>query len=361
MLHKHISLIICLLLSLMTQAKGTTRWLESEHDFGTIHEEDGKVSCVMRLLNDSDSSLIIMSVRTSCGCTATDYDRKPIAPGDTASIRITYNPFNRPGQFEKNIFVYTNGHPRRTSVSIRGNVIAKPETLDERYPVAAGTLRMSGANIPLGELKRNRTRSSYITTYNASTTDTLIVSLQNVPPHIKAAAAPDTLSPGMTGAVTVNVDAAQSPFWGLNTDTLTIMSEPISRSEIAVAGMTHIYVMAQILDDFTALTPKQRQNAPHISLSTDKLVFTPEQTTATLTVTNTGHDTLELRRLWTAAPGIKIACKRTRLKHGKNTNVTISVDPTDMRQPVLNTRMTIISNDPDQQTTAVRLVGDFKQ
>lgn len=356
---RHICLMALVCATLMAHADGIVRWLEMQHDFGTIHEQDGKVSCTMRLVNDGDSELIITQVRTSCGCTAAGYDKAPIAPGDTARITVTYDPVARPGEFNKDVFVYTNGSPRRSSVSIHGTVIAQPETLNEFYPVAAGAMRMTGASVPLGELTKGRKRSSYLTTVNTSTTDTLLVSVKGSQPHIKAAAAPDTLPPGKVGAVTVFFDTRLAPQWGLNIDTVTVITEPLHPSATAVAGTANVCVMAQVLDDFTQLTDKQRAEAPIIEVSTNKLMFTRDVLTATLTVTNAGQKPLELRRVWTAEHGITICCDKTRVKHGKTATVTVTVDPSQLSQHLLNGRMTIVSNDPTRQSLAVRLVGEL--
>lgn len=356
---RHICLMTLVCAALMAHADGIVRWLEMEHDFGTIHEEDGKVSCTMRLVNDGDSELIITQVRTSCGCTAAGYDKAPIAPGDTASIRITYDPVARPGEFHKDVFIYTNGMPRRSGVSIHGTVIAQPETLSEFYPVAAGAMRMTGASVPLGELTKGRKRSSYLTTLNTSTTDTLLVSVQGTKPYVKAAAAPDTLPPGKVGAVTVFFDTRLAPLWGLNIDTLTVITEPLHPSATALAGTANVYVMAQVLDDFTQLSDKQRGDAPGIEVSTDKLMFAPDALTATVTVTNIGKKPLELRRLWTAEPGVNIHCDKTRVKHGKTATVTVTVDPSQLSRRLLNGQMTIVSNDPARQSIAIRLVGEL--
>lgn len=357
---RHIALLLLTLAVAVGYAQGEVHWLETEHDFGVIHEEDGKVLCSMRMVNTGDSALFITHVRTSCGCTASDYDKDPIAPGDTTTIRITYDPTARPGEFVKNVFVYTNGNPRRSNLEIRGKVIAQPTTLSEFYPVAVGALRMTNASIPLGELTRDRKRSSYLTVLNSSNTDTLLVSVLGSKSHIKAAAAPDTLPPGTVGAVTVFFDSSKAPLWGLNTDTLTVMSEALHPSATALAGMTHIQVMAQVLDDFSKLSEKARQQAPVIEVSTDKLMFSAQESTATLTISNTGKQPLELRRVWTAEPGVTIACDRTKVKHGKSATVTVTIDPAAMGKTLLNSRLTIVSNDPARQSTHVRLVGEFK-
>lgn len=356
---RHICLMALVCATLLAHADGIVRWLEMRHDFGTIHEEDGKVSCTMRLVNDGDSELIITQVRTSCGCTAAGYDKAPIAPGDTARITVTYDPVARPGEFNKDVFVYTNGSPRRSGVSIHGTVIAQPETLSEFYPVAAGAMRMTGASVPLGELTKGRKRSSYLTTVNTSTSDTLLVSVKGSQPHLKAAAAPDTLPPGKVGAVTVFFDTRLAPQWGLNIDTVTVITEPLHPSATAVAGTANVYVMAQVLDDFTQLTDKQRAEAPIIEVSTDKLTFARDTLTASLTVTNAGQKPLELRRVWTAEPGITICCDKTRVKRGKSATVTVTVDPSQLSQHLLNGRMTIMSNDPTRQSLIVRLVGEL--
>lgn len=359
MMRRYIATLLVACTMLMCFGQGEVHWLEMEHDFGTIHEEDGKVSCSMRLVNTGDSALLITHVRTSCGCTASDYDKSPIAPGDTSSIRITYDPTARPGEFVKNVFVYTDGNPRRSSLEIRGKVIAQPTTLSEFYPVTVGALRMTNASIPLGELTRDRKRSSYLTVLNSSTTDTLLVSVLGSKPHIKAAATPDTLPPGAVGAVTVFFDSSKAPLWGLNTDTLTVMSEALRPSATALAGMTHIQVMAQVLDDFSKLSEKARQQAPVIEVSTDKLMFTAQEPTATFTITNTGRQPLELRRIWTAEPGIAIVCDHTKVKSGKQATVTVTIDPNALGKTLLNSRLTIVSNAPQQQSCHVRLVGEL--
>ena len=94
-------------------------------------------------------------------------------------------------------------------------------------------------------------------------------------------------------------------------------------------------------------------------MSTDKLLFYAQEPTATFTVTNTGKQPLELRRLWTAEPGVTITCDRTKVKRGKNATVTVTVDPSQLGKTLLNGRLTIVSNAPAQQSTPVRLVGEF--
>ncbi len=352
---KRLCLILCLLsLSLTSWGGPVIRWLSEVHDFGLIREDDGKVSCTFRLVNVGDTALIITSVRTSCGCTASEFDRAPIAVGDTSSVTVTYNPARRPGSFSKEIFVFTNAKPNRSMLKICGNVLAGEETLTNRYPVAIGELRLESASMPMGEVKRGKSRNAYINALNNSA-DTLIVRFDDAPEHLRPRAIPDTIAPGMSPVLSVHFLSDLAPQWGLNIDTLRLSVAPIGGP--AVTG--EVFTMAQVVDDFQKLTDEQRASAPHIGVSTELLNdFTRQRDgtlKATLTVTNTGRNELEIRRLWCPEAGVSATAERQSLKRGKKTVVTVTVDPARVETDLLNTQLTIITNDPDNSDKTIRL------
>lgn len=96
------------------------------HDFGNINENGGKATTEFVFHNTGDAPLVIISVTTSCGCTKPDYPKRPVAPGDSAAIKVAYNPKGRPGEFSKVIKVTTND-PSHEVVKLRitGVVIPK--------------------------------------------------------------------------------------------------------------------------------------------------------------------------------------------------------------------------------------------
>lgn len=97
---------------------------EKSHDFGTIKEADGPVSCSFKFENTGDKPLVIINVNASCGCTRPDYPKEPIRPGKKGEIKVTYNPAGRPGEFTKDVKVRTNGS-KRPILKITGIVIPK--------------------------------------------------------------------------------------------------------------------------------------------------------------------------------------------------------------------------------------------
>ena len=95
------------------------------HDFGTIKEEKGPVSCTFEFTNTGDKPLLIIDATASCGCTRPEYPSKPIKPGKKGKIKVTYSPIGRLGAFKKTVKIKTNGRERTTVLRIEGTVIPK--------------------------------------------------------------------------------------------------------------------------------------------------------------------------------------------------------------------------------------------
>ena len=97
-------------------------WKEDSHNFGDI--EKGKpVSHEFSFKNTTKQTILITNVKASCGCTATNYTKTPIKPGESATVTATYNAAN-PGSFSKNVTVTTNDSDVNKILSIKGKVIA---------------------------------------------------------------------------------------------------------------------------------------------------------------------------------------------------------------------------------------------
>lgn len=101
---------------------------ERSHDFGTVQEKNGPVSHTFRFTNTGDAPLVIISAKTSCGCTRPTFPKQPVKPGESSEITVTYNPEGRPGEFDKTITVRTNvkGKGRKVTLRLLGTVVPRP-------------------------------------------------------------------------------------------------------------------------------------------------------------------------------------------------------------------------------------------
>jgi hypothetical protein len=95
---------------------------KSIYDFGTIKQDDGNVSTVFTIINNTNAPILLTNVTATCGCTTPNWTKEPIEPGKTGQVTVTYSPKGRPGPFEKVVTITTSGEPEKLSVRIKGIV-----------------------------------------------------------------------------------------------------------------------------------------------------------------------------------------------------------------------------------------------
>jgi hypothetical protein len=97
-------------------------WDRTEYDFGKI-EQGVPQSTIFTLTNLADAPMLLTKVKGSCGCTATDYEKGPIAPGKSTTIKATFNA-KSVGTFSKTITVQTNLQDDPMILTIKGQVLS---------------------------------------------------------------------------------------------------------------------------------------------------------------------------------------------------------------------------------------------
>lgn len=329
------------------------QWLTPDYDFGAIAEADGVAQGQLRFVNTGDSPVAVTGVHTSCGCTTAKVPRGEIAPGDTAYIAVNYDPTGRPGKFEKKVTVTFSDDLPKASLRIHGVVIGTTKTLQRRYPVDAGPMKLNNSVVPFGDVKKSGAKSDFVEIYNASR-DTLRPIWSGLPDYISVAPMDGAVAPGQQMVFNLMFSGYRCPQYGLVTDSIFIAPD-------ANTAPTKIDVVGIVNEDFSRLTPGQRQNAPVIKIDADRLDFgdyNPSQPgTLSFTITNTGKDPLLLRRVYTIDKGVSIKVDNTKIKKGKHATVKVTLHPDELPDGILNARISIISNDPDNANISVKAIG----
>lgn len=96
-------------------------WKSEQIDLGEIPQNKPK-EVDFEFKNTGKTTVIITNVKASCGCTATDYTKTPVQPGETAKVKATYNAAAK-GAFSKTITVTTNAEDAPKVLSFKGTVI----------------------------------------------------------------------------------------------------------------------------------------------------------------------------------------------------------------------------------------------
>ena len=330
-------------------------------DFGNIKEESGKASGKFEFTNTGDQDLLLTSVKPGCGCTAADYTRTPVAPGGRGFITATYDPYNRPGSFNKNIKVTTNeekftdgSNAAPHSIFIKGNVEKRAPSKFEvaGYKNGTGNIRIKDNNTKF-ELLHNEYRSFTIQVMNFSEKESTFEPINL--PHFISMDKIKSLKAGEEVEITFKYDAAKRGEFGSYRDVITIQTQDSIEPKIS------LFIDAMIKEDFSKLTPKQLQDAPKSHLDSLTLNFGKvgknENPVLEIKLYNNGKNPLVIRQLKSSNSVFTVVSDKNEVAKGEFATVTVTLTSRN-RRGKQNATIEIITNDPANSHIIITATGD---
>ena len=113
------------LASLDTVNYTVIQWEDTVKDFGSINEGDS-VRLLYKFSNGGDKPLLLMSVKTSCGCTVARFPQNALFPGEGGEIEVVFNSNGHPGPVLKSVTVVANTSNNALHIMVlKGNVLPK--------------------------------------------------------------------------------------------------------------------------------------------------------------------------------------------------------------------------------------------
>jgi hypothetical protein len=97
------------------------KWQETTHNFGDI-KKGVPVTNDFTFVNTTSETIVISNVKASCGCTATNYTKTPIKPGETGFVSAKFNAAAA-GPFSKTVRVNFNEGEKPVTLVIKGKVV----------------------------------------------------------------------------------------------------------------------------------------------------------------------------------------------------------------------------------------------
>jgi hypothetical protein len=332
-------------------------------DFGTIKEEGGKASRKFEFTNTGDKDLLLVSVKPGCGCTAADYTKTAVAPGQKGFIQATYDPYNRPGNFHKNIKVTTNEEKFTDASSesphviyIKGNVEKRAPTKYETagYKNGIGNVRIMDNTVKL-DILNTESKTFTIQAKNFLDKESTFEPT-NMPNYITTDKT--NLMAGEEKTITFKYDAVKRGEIGAFRDIITIQTKDSIEPKIT------LFVESTVMEDFSKLTAKQLQEAPKAGIDTLLLDFgkVEKNSSPTLQVKlhNTGKNPLIIRQVKSSNTIFNAVFDKMEVPKGGFATLAVTLTSRN-RRGSQNTQIEIVTNDPTNATMLLNCKGDISQ
>lgn len=354
--HRFLTAALLLLMGMTAgaQTKAEIVFETIEHDFGKIKEDAGPADFNFNFKNPGTVPLVISAVNASCGCTTPEWSKEPILPGKSGFIKVSYNPAGRPGSFNKTVTVVANTPAGSQILKISGDVVPKTLTVAQQYPIELGKIRMLNNNLSLVRIKNNEQKTDSLKFINTSGSKVQI-GFKGVPAHLTVKAVPANVEPNATGYFIVTFDGSKIPELGFQ----------MSRVYLTFNGEENynygVNVSATVEEDFSKLSKNELQNAPVIDFNQRVFDFGEikegKKVEYAFKILNKGKSDLQIRSV-KASCGCTAANPTTNvIKPGTDTDLKVIFD-SNGKLGLQNKTITIISNDPNQSTTILRISGN---
>ncbi len=323
------------------------------YDFGTVKETDGPVTCTVKYRNISDRPYFIDFVTTSCGCTTPSYDKAPLMPGREATLRIVYDPADRPGYFKKEIYLVSNGRKSTDIVSITGTVTGRPRTVADDYPVVftPSGLRGSSNSVYFGNIPVSYRHTKTIELYNPTAKT---IRTEAVSDGVCSVTAPSSIAPGAKGQILITYDLKSRKTYGPFKARIELKTDGTAVATIRADGVA--------TPDFTSLTPEERRVTPRADLSEAFRYFGEvsrgKVLTHRFTITNGGARTLNIESITCSSSQISCQSSADDIEPGENATLTVKLVPAGAGR--LSEEVTVVTNDPTGPVIRLRAVANVK-
>jgi hypothetical protein len=351
-----LTIVLCLpFVNFAQPAKSRIAFEKLQHNFGTFKEELGSQTVSFNFKNDGAVPLILNNVQASCGCTTPEWTREPVAPGSKGVIKVSYDPRNRPGVFNKTIRVTSNAENADVVLTILGDVTPRARTIEEDYPNEIGPLRAKTNHLAFPQIKENELKKDSVEIVNNSD-QPVQLSFKTPPPHLTATIKPAKLAPKQKGYIVVTFDASKIKAYGfvMHRMYLNIDGQDDYKNSIAVS--------TTLEEDFSKLTADQLKNAPVVTYDMESFDFGDIKPNSknehTFNLKNTGKMDLIIRDVKSSCGCTAVSPSKNIVASGESVPLKVVFDTTG-KSGRQNKTITVITNDPKNPTTVLRIASNI--
>ncbi len=108
--------------SAVLQAQAKLEVQENKKSFGKVLKGQ-KVSLLYLVKNNGNQPLIFEKAEVSCDCTSAAYPKAPLLPGDTVTVKVTFETRSAIGRQDRVVFLHSNDPASPAKLRFKGIVV----------------------------------------------------------------------------------------------------------------------------------------------------------------------------------------------------------------------------------------------
>lgn len=237
---------------------------------------------------------------------------------------------------------------------IKGNVTPREKTLEELYPRKIGELRAKTNHIAFTKITQNEVKTETLELINPTDKD-VPFKLKPAPAHLTVKTSTDVVEPKEKVTVTVTYDASKKNMYGFAMERLYLDIDGKSDYRNAIS------ISATIEEDFSALTPEELANSPIVTFDEKTYDFGElkqgEKAEHTYVIKNTGKRDLIIRKVSTSCGCTAVTPEKKIIAQNESVPLKVVFNSRGKRGRQ-NKSITVITNDPKNPTTILRISGN---
>jgi hypothetical protein len=231
----------------VAQSPSPLKFAETRWDFGTIGEDGGPVSHIFTFTNGGATPISIDRANSSCGCTTPEYPKRPLAPGGTGKITVTFDPRGYPGDFTKTVGVVSGGGKHVDFLTITGRVAPRPRSIEDEFPHdMGGGARLDNTTVAFGQIPQGRLVSAEVKYVNTSSRPVSLAIAPVESSGLLVVEAPETICAGCRGGILLSYDLSAAKTgegrtgYGMHHDVLRVTVDGATSTQTVYTAMTGI-------------------------------------------------------------------------------------------------------------------------
>lgn len=348
-------LIPALFLTANLFAQGVLEFKEKEINLKNLKADDVPTEVTYTFKNTGNQPVIISRVGPTSSQFQISWDRAPITPGKSGSIKISFPSIQMPETFKYNITVFSNAANRSETLSLASNIVDNPAKPQLLYKFDIGGLKFKNGTISFDKIYTWQTLTDTLHFFNGMQAPATIGFIYQ-PAHIKSVAIPETVAPGKKGMIIISYNATQKNDYGYCYENVIFS---VNKSQDYDKRLT---ITANIVEDFSKLSKKDLANAPVINVEKKEINFGDikpgSKANCEFVVKNTGKSSLVIRKTKASCGCTAVTLGNNTIAPGESGTIQAIFDSTGKSGKQYKT-ITVISSDPATPEVMLTIVGNI--